>query len=66
MLKWIVVGNICMTSTMIVTGGFSTSGDHAGCYARTDRLRDPWYSAAGEQRGILNNVVKLAFNPNKT
>ena len=43
-----------------------TSGDHAGCYARTDRLRDPWYSAAGEQRGILNNVVKLAFNPNET
>lgn len=43
-----------------------TSGDHAGCYARTDRLRDPWYSAAGEQRGILNNVVKLAFNPHET
>lgn len=43
-----------------------TAGDHAGCYARTDRLRDPWYSAAGEQRGILNNVIKLAFNPNET
>lgn len=43
-----------------------TSGDHGGCYARTDRVRDPWYSAAGEQRGILNNVVKLAFNPNET
>lgn len=43
-----------------------TAGDHAGCYARTDRLLDPWYSAAGEKRGILNNVVKLAFNPNET
>ena len=43
-----------------------TSGDHAGCYARTDRNRDPWYSAAGEQRGLINNVVKLAFNPNES
>lgn len=43
-----------------------TSGDHAGVYARTDRNRDPWYSGAGEQRGIINNVVKLAFNPNES
>lgn len=42
------------------------AGDHAGCYARTDRLRDPWFSAAGEQRGIIQGVVKLAFNPNET
>lgn len=42
-----------------------TSGDHAGCYSRTDRNRDPWYSAAGEQRGLINNVIKLAFNPNE-
>lgn len=43
-----------------------TSGDHAGCYSRTDRNRDPWYSAAGEQRGLINNVIKLAFNPNES
>jgi hypothetical protein len=42
------------------------AGDHAGCYARTDRLRDTWFSAAGEQRGIIQGVVKLAFNPNET
>jgi hypothetical protein len=42
-----------------------TSGDHAGVYSRVDRIRDPWYSGAGEQRGLLNNVVKLAFNPNE-
>lgn len=43
-----------------------TSGDHAGCYSRTDRNRDPWYSAAGEQRGLINNSIKLAFNPNES
>lgn len=43
-----------------------TCGDHAGIYSRVDRIRDPWYSGAGEQRGILNNVIKLAFNPNET
>lgn len=42
-----------------------TSGDHAGCYSRTDKNRDPWYSAAGEQRGLINNSIKLAFNPNE-
>lgn len=43
-----------------------TAADHAGCYSRTDRLRDPWFSGAGEQRGIIQGVVKLAFNPNET
>ena len=42
-----------------------TCGDHAGVYSRVDRIRDPWYSGAGEQRGLLNNVIKLAFNPNE-
>jgi phage tail sheath protein FI len=32
---------------------------------RTDRVRDPWYSPAGFNRGQLKNVIKLAFNPNK-
>ena len=27
--------------------------------------RDPWFSPAGFNRGILKNVNKLAFNPNK-
>lgn len=42
-----------------------TCGDHAGVYSRVDRIRDPWYSGAGEQRGLLNNVIKLSFNPNE-
>lgn len=43
-----------------------TSGDHAGCYARTDRTNEAWFSGAGEQRGKLKNLVKLAFNPNES
>jgi phage tail sheath protein FI len=41
------------------------NGDLAGLCARTDNVRDPWYSPAGLQRGVIKNVVKLAFNPNK-
>lgn len=41
------------------------NGDIAGVCARTDTDRDPWFSPAGYQRGILKNVVRLAFNPNK-
>ena len=42
------------------------NGDTAGLCARTDRDRDPWYSPGGLNRGIIKNVIKLAYNPNKT
>jgi phage tail sheath protein FI len=42
------------------------NGDTAGTMVRTDIDRDPWYSPAGYNRGQIKNVVKLAFNPNKT
>lgn len=40
-------------------------GDDAGLMARTDFDRDPWWSPAGENRGMYKNIIKLAFNPNK-
>jgi phage tail sheath protein FI len=42
------------------------NGDIAGLCARTDSQRDPWFSPAGYQRGVIKNVVKLKFNPSKT
>ncbi len=41
------------------------NGDMAGLCVRTDDVRDPWFSPAGFNRGIIKNTVKLAFNPNK-
>jgi phage tail sheath protein FI len=41
------------------------NGDIAGICSRSDQTRDPWYSPAGFNRGILRNVVKLAWNPTK-
>lgn len=41
------------------------NGDIAGLVVRTDTTRDPWYSPAGFNRGIIKNVVKLAYNPSK-
>jgi hypothetical protein len=41
------------------------NGDTAGIMARSDQLRDPWYSPAGFTRGQVRNNVKLAFNPRK-
>jgi phage tail sheath protein FI len=32
---------------------------------RTSIVAYPWFSPAGQQRGILNNAIKLAYNPNK-
>jgi len=42
------------------------NGDIAGLCARTDQERDPWFSPGGLNRGIIRNVIKLAWNPTKT
>jgi phage tail sheath protein FI len=42
------------------------NGDIAGLCARTDNTRDPWWSPSGFNRGNIQNIVKLAWNPNKT
>ena len=41
------------------------NADIAGLCARTDLERDPWFSPAGANRGIIRNLVKLAWNPTK-
>jgi phage tail sheath protein FI len=41
------------------------NGDVAGLMTRTNVVAYPWFSPAGQQRGILNNAVKLAYNPTK-
>ena len=43
-----------------------TNADVAGMMARTGLNAFPWFSPAGQQRGVLNNAVKLAYNPSKT
>ena len=42
------------------------NADIAGLCARTDDVRDPWFSPAGYNRGNVKNVVKLLVNPNKS
>jgi hypothetical protein len=42
------------------------NGDIAGLCARTDNDRDPWFSPGGLNRGVIKNVIKLAWNPTKT
>lgn len=42
------------------------NGDIAGLCARTDADRDPWFSPAGVSRGAIRNIIKLAYNPNKS
>ena len=39
--------------------------DVAGLMVRTSIVAYPWFSPAGQQRGVLNNAIKLAYNPNK-
>ena len=43
-----------------------TNADVAGMMARTGLNSFPWFSPAGQQRGVLNNAVKLAYNPSKS
>jgi hypothetical protein len=39
------------------------SGHVAGIYANTDDVSEAWFAPAGLNRGILQNVRRLAFNP---
>jgi hypothetical protein len=41
------------------------SGFMAAIYARVDEAANPWIAPAGLNRGIINNVLDLAFNPNQ-
>ena len=40
-------------------------GHMAGLCANTDKLTDAWFSPAGFNRGQLQDVIKLAYNPNQ-
>ena len=42
-----------------------TNADVAGLMTRTNIVAYPWFSPAGQQRGVINNAVKLAYNPTK-
>ena len=42
------------------------NGDVAGLMVRTEIEAYPWFSPAGQQRGVLNNAIKLAYNPKKS
>lgn len=42
------------------------NGDTAGLIVRTDETRDAWWSPAGFNRGMVKNVIRLAWNPNKS
>ncbi len=71
--------NITSTSYAVIDSGYKyqydkyndlyryvpLNGDVAGLCVRTDDTRDPWYSPAGFNRGIIKNTIKLAFNPRK-
>ena len=41
------------------------NADVAGLMCRTGIESYPWYSPAGQARGVINNSVKLAYNPSK-
>jgi len=41
------------------------NGDIAGLMTRTSVVAFPWFSPAGQQRGTINNAIKLAYNPTK-
>lgn len=72
-------GNIASSSYVVLDSGIKytydrfndkyryvgCNGDVAGVCVSTSAILDDWFSPAGLNRGGIQNVVKLAFNPNK-
>lgn len=72
-------GNIASSSYVVLDSGIKytydrfndkyryvgCNGDVAGLCVSTSAILDDWFSPAGLNRGGVQNVVKLAFNPNK-
>jgi hypothetical protein len=72
-------GNIASSSYIVLDSGIKytydrfndkyryigCNGDVAGLCVSTTAILDDWFSPAGLNRGGVQNVVKLAFNPNK-
>lgn len=72
-------GNIASSSYVVLDSGIKytydrfndkyryigCNGDVAGLCVSTTAILDDWFSPAGLNRGGVQNVVKLAFNPNK-
>lgn len=42
------------------------NADIAGLQVRTATNNEPWFSPAGYNRGVIKNVIKLKWNPDKT
>ncbi len=42
------------------------NGDIAGLMSRTSINAYSWFSPAGAQRGVINNAIKLAYNPSQS
>jgi hypothetical protein len=42
------------------------NSDVAGLMARTSINQYPWFSPAGASRGVLNNAIRLAYNPTES
>jgi hypothetical protein len=42
------------------------NGDIAGLCVYTDNTTNSWYSPAGYSRGVIKNVIKLAWNPTQS
>ena len=61
----IVDTNTCLIDSIINSVFVPTNGDIAGLMARTSLVAYPWFSPAGQQRGLINNAIKLAYNPKK-
>lgn len=74
--------NVSLSNVMLVGGekvalGLSNTGvenyvdiplasDVAGCFVRTDRETQRWFSPAGVRRGRVLNIIRLKKNPSAT
>ena len=63
LMVYLIVVLSTLMIDLIISLFIPTNGDIAGLMCRTSIEAYPWFSPAGQQRGIINNAIKLAYNP---
>ena len=65
-MQYLIVDISINTTDSTISSVVFQRTQHCWFDGKTTLTTFPWFSPAGQQRGIINNAIKLAYNPSKS